>query len=319
MGRTDDDTRGALPDVGDGPIVMEGALLERLRRDPSAPALHPSLVNARFVQSRTGRAALERLWDGYLDAILGAGLPALLLSPTWRAGSDRLAAAGLGGARLNEAGVELVREVRDRRGSGGARVLVAGLLGCRGDAYRPGEGLGEEAALAHHWIQAEALARGRPDLLLASTLPAVDEAAGLARAMAATGLPYLVGFVLRGSGRLLDGTPLDEAVRRIDGSATPAPAGYLVTCTHPETLLEALSSDAFGPATRGRLVGIQGNGSRLSPEELDGRAELDTTTPDSFAGSMLSLRRRFGLRLLGGCCGTDDSHIRALCSVLVGA
>jgi methionine synthase I (cobalamin-dependent) len=31
---------------------------------------------------------------------------------------------------------------------------------------------------------------------------------------------------------------------------------------------------------------------------------------------MLDLRRDYGLQVLGGCCGTDDRHIRAIASRL---
>jgi homocysteine S-methyltransferase len=302
-----------------GPLVLEGAVVELLRRDPAAPPLHPTLANALHPLSVEGQRALVALWNGYLDAILPTGLPALLLTPTWRASRERGGGAGFEFDRLNGEGARLLGDLRREREGGAAPILVGGLLGCAGDAYRPEEGLGEEDSFRYHLPQATALAEAGVDFLLASTLPALPEAIGLARAMASTGLPAVVGFVFRPSGTLLDGTPVEEAIERIDGRcgrSGEAPAGYLATCTHPDTLGEALSGNGVGPRTRGRLLGIQGNGSRLSPEELDGREAVDSTEPTDFAGAMLDLRRRFGLRIFGGCCGTDERHIDALARAL---
>ena len=60
-----------------------------------------------------------------------------------------------------------------------------------------------------------------------------------------------------------------------------------------------------------------GNGSRLSPEELDGRAETDAESPESFARSSLTMAERFDLSIIGGCCGTDERHIRSLADAIV--
>jgi len=38
--------------------------------------------------------------------------------------------------------------------------------------------------------------------------------------------------------------------------------------------------------------------------------------PETFGRSVAELHRKFGLKILGGCCGTDDRHIRALASQL---
>ena len=40
--------------------------------------------------------------------------------------------------------------------------------------------------------------------------------------------------------------------------------------------------------------------------------ELAGEDPAVFASGMCALRRQFGLRVLGGCCGTDGGHIAAL-------
>jgi homocysteine S-methyltransferase len=51
-------------------------------------------------------------------------------------------------------------------------------------------------------------------------------------------------------------------------------------------------------------------------EELDGSAELHTKPAEVFADGRARLRRRFGLRILVGCCRTDGGHIHAIASKL---
>jgi len=135
----------------------------------------------------------------------------------------------------------------------------------------------------------------------------------MAVALAATGRPYLLSFVIRPDGTLLDGTPLGEAFARIDARAEPSPTAYLINCTHPQFVRSALASENQAPsAVRARLLGALGNTAALSPEALDGLDHLVEEEPARFAQAMIDLQRDFGLALLGGCCGTDDRHIRAL-------
>jgi homocysteine S-methyltransferase len=99
----------------------------------------------------------------------------------------------------------------------------------------------------------------------------------------------------------------------IDGTVSPRPLGYLVNCVHSSALDAALATPAGRRALdTGRLLGLQANTSSKSPEELDGAEELEREAPEAFASGMCALRNRFGLRVLGGCCGTDAAHISAL-------
>jgi homocysteine S-methyltransferase len=151
-------------------------------------------------------------------------------------------------------------------------------------------------------------------------MPEIHEALGMAEALASTGCPYLVSFIVRPSGGLLDGTPLDDAVSRIDDQVVPRPLGYLVNCVHSSALESALNAPPGRRALdSGRLLGLQANTSSKSPEELEGSEELVGEDPEVFASGMCALRKQFGLHVLGGCCGTDGGHIAALARGLMGA
>jgi homocysteine S-methyltransferase len=299
-------------------ILTEGAVIERLRRDPGV-RLDPFLLHAGFVYEAAGRERLAALYRQYLEIGRGAGLPFLVCTPTWRANPDRVAAAGARSLEeINREGVWFVRALQGECGPYAERVFVGGLLGCRGDAYRPEQALSAEAAAAFHAPQAAALAEGGADVLVAATLPACAEAMGMARALGASGLPYVLSFVLRPEGVLLDGTPLEVAVAEIDDAVLPPPAFYMANCVHPAVFRTAMRTAARRAAgIRHRVIGLQGNTSERAPEALEGLPDLEAMDPEAFAEAMEAVRTEFGTRLLGGCCGTDDRHLAALAARVV--
>ncbi len=310
-------------------VLTEGAVIERLRRDPAA-RLDPHVLNTALLYDPADRARLAAIYDEYIAVGRKHRLPLLLGAPTWRANAERLEAAGLlnpsqrpqagqdrTAAEINADAVRFMQGLRAKCGAYGAHIYIGGLLSCHGDAYRPDEALGAADAERFHQPQANALAGAGVDFLLAATLPAVSEAIGLARALARTSVPYLLSFVLRPDGTCLDGTPLGEAVGGIDAQVSPPPTAYLANCVHPQIFAAALTaSRAACPEIAARVIGLQANTSRCSPAELDGRAALDAEPPAVWAAAMLSLRRQFQTRILGGCCGTDTSHIAALAAGL---
>jgi S-methylmethionine-dependent homocysteine/selenocysteine methylase len=118
---------------------------------------------------------------------------------------------------------------------------------------------------------------------------------------------------------MLDGTPLADAIARIDGEIAPAPRHYMVGClypTHAQTALQALQTAR--PDLVNRVQGLKGNASPLPPEELDKLNHLSTTNVQLWARDELTCARQFNLTILGGCCGTDERYIEALARLLVG-
>ena len=301
-----------------GTILGEGAVIERLRRMPGI-LLDEQVVNSALIYDEQGRAALETICRQYLEIGRRYDLPLLLSTPTWRAGRERIAAAGLAARDLNGDNFRFLDTLRREYGEYRRKVTICGLLSCRGDAYKPGEALTAAESRTYHAWQAEALAAAGVDLLLAATLPALGEAVGLAQALAATRLPYMVSFVARPEGTLLDGTPLREAIAAIDSQASPPPLAYLINCTHASVFRRAVTHERnSSPLVRERVIGLLANTSPLSPEELDNCTELVEEAPEVFGADVAALKTELGLRLLGGCCGTDDRHIDCLARRLAG-
>ena len=291
------------------PVLTEGAVIERLNRRSDIP-LDPALLNAPLVYDSNGRDHMADIIRGYIDIGRQSGLKILPASPTWRASRERVENSSFKDRPINRDGVAFILELRDEAGAYASQIMVGGLMGPKGDAYRPEEALSFEDAAAFHQWQADELAAGGAQFLWAATLPALSEAKGIAKALSATGLPYIISFVIRADGNLLDGTFLPDAMAAIDDQAQQVPDGYMINCVHPQNLAQALESV---PRDRiRRLMGLQGNASIKSPEDLDGSEETDADDPGAWAQGMADLYKNYGLWVLGGCCGTDQRHISAL-------
>jgi homocysteine S-methyltransferase len=293
-------------------VLAEGAVIERLRREFSV-LLDPDILHAGFVYRADQRAALESIYRQYVDIGRRHDVPMIVLTPTWRASGARVtrtACAVPSPAHVNRDCARYLTGLVSSYGKYGQRVYVGGMLGPAGDAYRPQEALPAQEAEAYHAAQARALAETGVDFLMAATLPAYSEALGLARAMARYDVPYVLSFVLLPTGTLLDGSPLHRAVQGIDAGVSLRPVGYMVNCVHPTVFERALAHELnSAPGLCERVIGLQGNTSCRSPEELDNSSELQTEKPHAFAAAMARVHERFALSVLGGCCGTDDRHI----------
>jgi S-methylmethionine-dependent homocysteine/selenocysteine methylase len=297
-------------------ILGEGAVIERLRR--GGFELDPHVVNSAFIYEASKRSAIETIYREYLDIGSQYDLPLVLSTPTWRASRSRIDAAGCGSRDVNGDNFRFLDALRRGYGSYADKVAICGLMSCRGDAYDPGSALSPDAARNFHRWQAEQLAGAGVDFLLAATLPALSEATGLASVMAETGTPYIVSFVVRPEGTLLDGTSLKSAIAHIDGSVNPKPLSFMANCTHASFLKQALvHREHASPEVRARMVGLFANTAPLTPEQLDNSERLVEEDPAVFGRQVAELHADFGLTLLGGCCGTDARHIRELAMRLV--
>lgn len=287
-------------------VLMEAAVVEPLRRSGKV-ALHPRVVHAPLIYDADGRRDLEGVYQRYIDVASTRGLPILLGSPTWRTNRDRVEESGLPES-VNIDAVAFLARLRDRQASTGPTIKIGGIIGCRNDCYLPEEGLSAVEAESFHQWQIDQLARAGVDFLIAETLPNVEEAIGIARAMARTGAPYFNSFVINRGGRVLDGTALIEAVRRVDAAVATPPLGHTINCAHPSFLrAEDQPAELFD-----RLIGYLANASSLDHCDLDGAEELRADDVSEWGEQMLRLNRRHGVKILGGCCGTGSAHLKYL-------
>ena len=273
----------------------------------------PEFASFPLVEDEAGRDLLRRYYDGYADVARRAGAGLTLESPTWRANPDWGARVGYdadGLDRANTGAVRFLQALRDTYAASVSDVRIIGAIGPRGDGYVAGEQADPDEAADYHSGQVAALARAGADLVAAYTLTGPEEGMGIVRAARAAGVPVLIGFTVETDGRLPDGTPLCDAVARVDEA--DAPDGFVVNCAHPTHIAPGLSAGDW----RSRIVQVNPNASTQTHEELDAAEELDTGDLGLLRTSYDALRPSLpSLRVVGGCCGTDASHVAALWGV----
>lgn len=297
-------------------ILTEGAVIERLKREFNY-SLDKLLSNSIMIYDEEGKKLLEFIYREYIEIASNSGIPILLLTPTWRANKERTERAGFELNKLNKDAFEFVNNIRSSYRSFSKNIFIGGLTGCKGDAYKPEEALDENTSYLFHKPQMNALAKASVDFLFASTLPEINEAEGMARAMSETGLPYVLSFVIRENGNILDGTPLIEGIKIIDESISVKPIFYMTNCIHPSVLYKAFSNiQDEKEILKKRLFGIQANASDKSPEELDTLEELHQDNPSNWGKAVVDLNKKYNLKVLGGCCGTDAKFISSIVDLL---
>ena len=272
----------------------------------------PEFASFPLVEHARGRALLSGYFDGYAEVARRAGAALTMESPTWRANPDWGARVGYDAValdRVNTAAIGLLQGLREGYADL-PDVRIIGAIGPRGDGYVAGERADPDEAADYHSAQVDAMARAGADVVAAYTLTGPEEGMGIVRAARSAGVPVLVGFTVETDGRLPDGTALREAVERVD--ASDAPDGFVVNCAHPTHIAPGLAAGDW----RDRIVQVNPNASTLTHAELDAAEELDEGDLGLLTSSYDDLRPLLpGLRVVGGCCGTDARHVAALWGV----
>ena len=89
----------------------------------------------------------------------------------------------------------------------------------------------------------------------------------------------------------------------------------MINCAHPDHFAAVLDDDG---AWCNRIGGLRANASTKSHAELDAADVLDEGDPLTLGADHRALRDRLrAVRVLGGCCGTDQRHVAAVTAAWV--
>src|SRR4029077_7478699 len=158
--------------------------------------------------------------------------------------------------------------------------------------------------------QAEGLIDGGVDLLLIETgediLQAKAATVGVFDALAKTkkDMPVMVQVTVEATGTLLLGTEMSAAITALE----PFPIASLgMNCaTGPQEMSEHVRTlSQQWP----RLISVLPNAGL--PENVGGRA-VYKLTPEQLASHLKDFVTRFGVNIVGGCCGTTPQHLKAV-------
>ena len=273
-----------------------------------------------LLKDSQGYDALRKYYTRYLDIAAAFGTGFILESPTWRANPDWLARTGYPESSLtdvNKRSIEMLQALKLEYMGRVENIIISGCIGPRGDGYKPGTLMTAQESESYHIKQIAVFADTDVDIISAITMNYVEEAIGIANAAAQVDLPAVISFTLETDGKLATGMSLREAIETTDREANQQPVYYMINCVHPSHFVDEIEKEKEHTWTT-RIRGIRANASCKSHAELDESTELDSGDPEKLARENQHIKELFPhLNVFGGCCGTDDRHVREMVKALV--
>ena len=159
----------------------------------------------------------------------------------------------------------------------------------------------------HSHIQA--LLAEKPDYLQLECISSLAHGEAMARAAEKSGLPVILSFTpelnvceYTGVHRLLDGTPLDDAVIKLKKIVGPHLVALGVNCRPAETIA-AVAPILKKHVGQGLLAAF--------PNGSDGHCHTGSHCHQGYVQTAFSLAKA-GYNIIGGCCGTRPQDIAAM-------
>jgi S-methylmethionine-dependent homocysteine/selenocysteine methylase len=270
----------------------------------------PLFASFVLLDSPEGREMLRRYAVSYFDLAQAAGRGFVMGTPTWRANGGWGRKLGLDDAGIRDINRRAIAFARDLRAAHPWRdhILIEGALGPAGDGYAPEQLLTPDEAARLHGAQLETFAEEGVDIASAFTITHPGEAIGMIDRARDLGLPFAVSFTVETDGRLPTGQGLDSALSEVEDATGGYVQYYGINCAHPDHFRAQLPSRWLN-----RIGMVRPNASRRSHAELDEAIELDDGDPKEFGALCAEMAKRLpALRVVGGCCGSDMRHIKAL-------
>lgn len=256
-------------------------------------------------------ATIEKVHAAFLEA--GADV---IETDTFRANRLTLADYGLEERtpELNTAAARLARRAADRYSTPEKPRFVAGSIGPSGKLISTNDpqmsDISYDALAEVFREQAQGLIQGGADLLLLETQQDILEVKaaieGIRRAFAQEKLilPIQAQVTLDVNGKMLLGTDISAALAILEGMGVNVIG--LNCSTGPEHMrasIQYLSEHATLPISCIPNAGL--------PMNVNGEA-VYPQQPEPFAEMLAEFVREYGVRVVGGCCGTRPEHIRKL-------
>jgi homocysteine S-methyltransferase len=267
-------------------------------------AMFPLLDNQRAM------AEVRGMYERYLDTAAAHGFGALMAGMDYRASPDWAGLLGYSPSALEDMQYRAIGFLRDVAApylSQLPTVLVAGIVGPRGDAYTLKQDWTPEQAQDYHSTQIATLATVNVDLVEAMTFNSVPEAVGVARAAADAGVPASISFTLDSNHRLHSGPTLREAIESVDEQCGDArPAFYGINCSHPLEFLPAIEAGSWFE----RVRCLRPNAAMMDKIALCTLGHLESGDPVDLGRRMGAIAAQHPhIDIWGGCCGTWDTHL----------
>jgi S-methylmethionine-dependent homocysteine/selenocysteine methylase len=229
----------------------------------------------------------------------------VITTNTFRTTTRALSKVGIGerARELSQPAVQLAKDARHNSGNG-RRIRIAGSIAPLEDCYSPEMVPKEDGARLEHEALATWLTESGVDLILIETMNTIAEARAALRAVKDTSdLEVWVSLACRADGKILSG----ESIRETVAALLPLePSALLVNCTDSSSTTQAVAELVEHSTVP---VGAYANMGRA--ESSLGWEFIDEFSPERYAACVEEWVH-MGASIVGGCCGTTPSHIRAL-------
>jgi homocysteine S-methyltransferase len=180
-------------------------------------------------------------------------------------------------------------------------VLVAGCIAPLEDSYKPELTPETDVLCTEHNEHIQNLVDAGCDMLLAETLTNIREISAVLNQLHKFELDYVISITPRNEKELFSGEPISEAISIINKFS---PAVLSVNCIHPslvEPVIEHIKTNT--DITLGAYANIG------DPNYKEGDPLKKTVTPDEYF-NYAKKWKSIGVRLIGGCCGTNPLYVR---------
>jgi len=272
--------------LAEGPILCDGAMGTMLQIAGLTDGGAPELWNVEKPE------VIKEIHQGYIDA--GARI---IETNTFGGTNARLKFHNIGNrvAELNRAGAAIAKEVAEPAGA-----LVAGSIGPSGELIEPVGPLSMEEATAMFAEQAAALAEGGADLFQIETMSHLNEVEAAIRGaqQAAPDVPIFVSMSFDTNYHTMMGVSPSEAAKTLTGWGVSVVGANCGT----------------GPDEADIIMGEM---ARARPEGAALIVYCNAGLPQyvDMAEYAISMRN-MGVDIIGGCCGSEPVHIKAMADAL---
>lgn len=281
--------------IKNGPVILDGATGTNLMKAGMPIGVCPE----KWVMEHPD--VLIKLQKDFVEA--GSNI---VYAPTFTGNRIKLEEYGLE-ASLEEINTTLVKLSKEAVGD---NALVAGDMTMTGKQLFPlGELMFEELVEVYK-EQAKVLDAAGVDLFVVETMMSLQECrAAVIAIREVSDLPIMVSLTYNEDGRTLYGTPPETAVVVLQSLGVDVIG---INCsTGPMEMVEPVKKMA-----QYATIPILAKPNAGLPELVDGKT-VYRMTPDEFAEAGVALVQA-GAAIVGGCCGTEPSHIKALSDAVCG-
>ena len=276
----------------------------------------PEFAAFDLLKNKEGKEVLRKYYLDYLNISKQKCSGFILEAPTYRANPDWALKIGYSLESLDAVNKTAVRELEKLRSdyeNESFKIAISVCIGPRGDGNSPTNKMSVEMAEEYHSAQIKSIVDTNADFISALTMNYNEEAIGIVKAAKKNNIPVVISYTLETDGTLPSGETLEAAIITLDKKTDNYVSYFMINCAHPNHFASILDPNS---KWTNRIKGLRANASNKSHSELNESETLDIGDKEQLAREYQNLKLLLpNLSIIGGCCGTDHTHLKEICEV----